>query len=645
MTATILQPSLELREPFPDIPPIWKDPVTGLEVPKSIQANLQYRIAVLKRAAKDEKFRDDMYTAASQSVLFYVNTFVWTYRLFKIGPDGKVLQCPVEEAHVPFITWAIQDEHILKIESSINVGTDLLTDKSRDMGATWDHLVVVDQKWRFEADRSFLLLSRKKDCVDSTGKKGLGNPADPGTLFGKLDYISRWLPSWLMPMHRRRSMHLENLSNRSRIDGESANKSAGSSDRRTAIILDEMAKMAEGEAIKRSTRDVSACRLANSTPDGPGTAFSKWRMDGTIPIFILPWWEHPEKGLGRFTKINEDTDLPKIRSPWYAEEEKRRTPREMAIEVDMDHIASGATFFSAEVIAKHIKTFASKPPVSTGFHIAFRPEVAVAQIPQFIRGNSLQVITARHTPEGAWTFFCHLIDGRLDQTKNYVLGIDISKGLGASNSVISVGCIEDRCKVAEWASAQYAPHDFALIAAAAAIWVGGSRRGQRPFMIWESNNDPGIHFGKMIVKTLRYPNYYSGRTVVNATSSKKAKKYGWHSNTDDKAELLSDYRRAIAHGTFVNPSLKALREAETYVYLPGGQIEPACLMLEDTAARKTHGDRVIADALCLKGIEESGIRSNRPPEAPPANSAGGRYEEWKRDKRAKEQARTWDVRN
>jgi hypothetical protein len=69
-------------------------------------------------------------------------------------------------------------------------------------------------------------------------------------------------------------MHLVNLTNRTRIDGESSNATAGSSDRRTSIFLDEMAKMKEAEAIKRSTKDVTACRLVCSTPNGAGTAYS-----------------------------------------------------------------------------------------------------------------------------------------------------------------------------------------------------------------------------------------------------------------------------------------------------------------------------------------------------------------------------------
>ena len=641
MIETITNPILS--EPFPDIPDLWTCPKTGIQIPKNPAKNIQWRIELLKRAEKDTGFQSELYTMCSQSLLLWINSMVWTYRLFRTAPDGTIRQCTSQEAHVPFVTWEIQDEHLTEIETAIDSGDDLLTDKSRDQGATWDHLVVIYKKWLFEKDRSFLLLSRKEDCVDSAGKKGLTNPADPGTLFGKLDYISMWLPDWMLPIHTRTTMHLINLGNRSRIDGESANATAGSSDRRTAILLDEMAKMAEGEAIKRSTRDVTACRLANSTPNGAGTAFSIWRLSGDVKVFIMPWWEHPEKGVGRHLVTDDSTGITKVRSPWYDKECKLRTPKEVAIELDMDHIGSGETFFDLPVIIKHIKLFASNPPVLAGFHVAFKRDIAIKQMPSIIHRNLIESVETRRMINGPWTFFMHLVNGKPDQTLDYVFGIDIGKGMGASNSVISVGCVQTRRKVAEWASANFAPHDFALIAAASGIWFGGSQRGHRPFMIWEANGDPGIYFGKMLVRELQYPNYYLDRHAINKIGTLRPKKYGWHSSTDKKAELLSEYRRALDHGTFINPSIKALNEAETYVYFAGGQIGPAYMQTENASARKTHGDRVIADALCHFGMQQSHIRVNRVFEAP-KNSFGGRYKKWQRERKEVKLKRTWDFR-
>lgn len=639
----VAESGIHLAEPFPDCPPTWTCPKTGIIVPKDPRKNLQWRRELLKRAAGDTGFQAELYTAASMSLLLWVNTFAWTYRLFIVDSNGARQQCPSSKAHIPFVTWRIQDVHLLEIENAIDTGYDLLTDKSRDMGATWDHIVVVDHKWLFEDDRSFLLLSRKEICVDSTGKKGLHNPADPGTLFGKIDYLTMWLPNWMRPAHTRTTMHLVNRRNQSRIDGESANASAGSSDRRTAILLDEMAKMAEGEAIKRSTRDVTACRLANSTPNGAGTAFSKWRTEGSVKVFVLPWWEHPEKGLGRHVVKNELTSVQKIRSPWYDIETTVRTPKEMAIDVDMDHIGSGDTFFEAETLAKHRQAFASKPPVLAGYHITFKPKIAYKDMPGILRRNQLDTIQARYMKDGPWEFYTHFIDGRLDQTQDYVFGIDIGKGMGASNSIISVGCVQTHRKVAEFASANFAPHDFALIVAAACIWFGGSQRGRRPLVIWESNGDPGIYFGRVFSRDLGYPSCYLDRHTVDQIRNKRPAKYGWHSSTEKKADLLGDYRRALDHGTFINPSQKALGEAETYVYFSGGAIGPACLMEENSSARKTHGDRVIGDALCHKGILETGVRTVKTLKAP-ANSFGGRLEKWQKRRELAKCGRTWDFR-
>ena len=106
---------------------------------------------------------------------------------------------------------------------------------------------------------------------------------------------------------------------------------------------------------------------------------------------------------------------------------------------------------------------------------------------------------------------------------------------------------------------------------------------------------------------------------------------------------MGDYRRALDHGTFINPSAIALNEAETYVYMPGGQIGPASLQEESASARKTHGDRVIADALLNMAMGESLTRVNKTLD-PPQNSLGNRYQEWQQKRKKAKEGRTWDLR-
>jgi hypothetical protein len=231
--------------------------------------------------------------------------------------------------------------------------------------------------------------------------------------------------------------------------------------------------------------------------------------------------------------------------------------------------------------------------------------------------NQLQI-----TKCGSWKFWTAHVPGRLDQTKNYIFGVDISKGQGASNSVVSVLCAETREKIAEFANANVPPYDLARIVAAAAVWFGGSRNGGHPLVIWEANGAPGWDFGRVLVKQLQYPNYYVDK-AVGTVREKAGKRYGWHSSQEKKAQLLGLLRRAYAHGGIINHSDLALTEALSYVHYDDGSIGPAEFVKESADARMTHGDRVIGDALILLGVEDMPAGKSTEP-VPPGRSLGYR---------------------
>lgn len=592
----------------PDVKPVvlpefWECPITGLVIPKGSAANLAWRADLLEAADKDPELQVDLFTACSHSILYFINTFVFTLRV-KDTKEGKEGQA--EYTHLPFCTWLIQDQHILKIEQAIDDGVSLLTDKSRDMGATWDHIAVYVHRLLFSNDESHLMISRKEDAVDMLDGQPKNYPhgalADPGTLFGKIDYVLSRLPEWMLPNLMRKKMHLVNLDTKTRIDGESANANAGSSDRRHSIFLDEMAKMLEGASVKQSTKDVTACRLPCSTPHGAGTAYSKWRLSGTIPVHIMGWWDHPEKGEGLYVK-QDALGRWKIRSPWYDRRCEEDSPKEVATEIDMDHVGSGDTFFEATVVEQHKRLFA-RPP-RRKMSISFPPKkLSDEQIIQAIQKRDVKkVFTGGGGGSGPWKIWCELNSaGRPDQTKTYTIALDLSKGQGASNSTMSVLCNESREKVASFADAHTPPHEMARLACAAAIWFGG--RAGLPLIIWENNGDPGFDFGNQLVQVYRYPRIFFAR-AVGTLGQKKGKRYGWRSSPEAKANALGILRRAYAHGKFRNHDADALNECLTYIYYENGGIGPAELVEESDSARKAHGDRVIADMLCLVALIEA----------------------------------------
>jgi hypothetical protein len=223
---------------------------------------------------------------------------------------------------------------------------------------------------------------------------------------------------------------------------------------------------------------------------------------------------------------------------------------------------------------------------------------------------------------GSWRFWLPNTGGRPDQTKNYVFGIDISKGQGASNSVVSVLCCETREKIAEFADASVPPYDLARIVSAAAVWFGGARSGGHPLVIWEANGDPGYDFGRVIVKTYQYPNYYVDK-ASGTVREKVGKRYGWHSSLEKKAQLMGLLDRAYAHGGIINHSDEALVEALSYVHYEDGGCGPAAFVKESDSVRKAHGDRVIADALVMLGVEDMPKGQMGEP-TPPGRSIGFR---------------------
>lgn len=534
----------------------------------------------------------DWLYACSQSVILWINTFCWTYHQWDVNPlTGQ--RSPAKAQHVPMITWEVQDDALRTLDWCLVNGEDILINKSRDMGASWICLDYIHWHWLFTPDAQLLEMSRTKDYVDKTGNMK--------ALFQKHDYINSWLPWWMIPEgchvggKHRQNMHMYNELNGACIDGESTTKHAASGDRRTIILLDEFAKVEHGRAMRSATRDAGLMRIVNSTVAGPGTEYSRWKNSGQIKVYPLMWWDHPEKGTGRYVEKQDADGRWKIRSPWYNAEEKVRSPIEMAQEVDADDVGSGDVFFSPASIDTHAALFAK--PARMNIDILLDKKVADSVIPSLLKTRKRDKLRIRRGRKAKLRLWCKLINGRPNQAMSYVFGIDLSKGHGASNSVVSIKCVETGEKIGEWACALTPPAEMARVVVALALWVGGRDRCNLPFLIWEKNG-PGLDFGRRMVKEFRYPKYYK-HIPLGKAHDKKSDSYGWHTSRESKEELLTRYDAALTHSTIVNHSIEALDEARHYIRYGDGGIGPAELVEESQSAKKCHGDRTMADAMTL----------------------------------------------
>lgn len=610
------RPSLKM--PFPSQDRYIKDAKTGLLIPRTEIENIEWRSDLLRRAENDPILQEDLLAACNESLHFFASSFCWTLHQFDVDPDtGERFESP--NPHMPFVAWDIQNELFSEFLECLRTGKSILIDKSRDMGASWCCTIFLHWLWLFRESAKLLVMSRTQDYVDK--------PGNHKALFQKHDYINLWLPEWMRPPNCaagqkfRTAMHLHNEINNSTIDGESTTPNAGSGDRRLVLLLDEFSKVENGTAMRSATADVALMRIVNSTPSPlPGSEYSRWKKSGQIKVFVMPYWEHPQKGANRYVKQNDDLSFT-IRSPFFDEQEKVRSAKEMAVELCREDVEAGEGFFNPSNVDRHSALFGREPKYKMS--ILFKKGIADETIKLFLKKKDPSSVRAMRTVNGPLQVWCELFGGRPDQSKSYVFGIDISKGQGASNSVVSIKCKETGEKIAEWADANTPPYEMARVVAALCLWVGGCQPRRLPFLKWEMNG-PGWDFGRVMVRTYSYPYYYR-QTIAGQIVDKETLKYGWHSSREAKKLLLDTLERKYAHGGYINHSLLALEECKSYIYYPDGGIGPAGLFEESPSARKLHGDKVIADALTQ---EDDNVPVSRPEKMPlpPQGSVGWRMQ-------------------
>lgn len=615
----------KLKKPFPSQIQYWTCPVTGIKVPKFEEENIAWRHKLLEKAAKDTGLQKDLLVASAQSELFWINAFAWTYHQFDFDPKtGR--EYPSNRPHRPLITWEIQDLLFENLIDAFKNGHDILIDKSRDMGASWCLLTFFHHIWLFRPQTELREMSRTELYVDGNAK----------SLFWKHDYINYNLPDWMRPPNigkkekNRTKMNMINQLNGSTIAGESTTEFAMSGDRAAALLLDEFAKVKNGNEIRTATEAVSPCRIVNSTPYGAGTEYARWKKSGQIKVFSLPFYEHPEKGRNRMV-IKRDTGDYEIVSPWFELKRKKLPPNALAQEVLAEDLQSGNVFFDISNIQKHINAFACEP--KNRLNIDFKEGIANDQIFRHIHNRDLSVLNiAFANNNGKLSWWKDLVPDRIkidreeitvfrpDQSKTYIIGIDTSKGQGASDSVISIKCKQSGEKVGEWTDNNTPPYEFARVVIAIALWCGGAPPRHYPFLKWEMNG-PGWDLGRLIVKVFHYPFYYIDEKP-GVITSKKGIKYGWHSSKQSKTELLSLYDGVFANGGYINHSKRGLEQAMYYITYPDGSIGPAELSDKKLADRMAHGDIVIADALTIDDKEVP--KSKKEKKSYPVNSHGYR---------------------
>lgn len=579
-------------------------------VPRDEESNRAYRIKVLRECLDNRFARSREMARCKEDCLYWINTYVVQFNPNALGDTAS------SKTVGPFITWDYQEEAVREILGAMEGRRDLVIEKSREMGASWLCLLVMDWGLLFRPWRKFLMISRNADTVDKRG--------DPDCLFWKLDFVHEHLPSWMTEGLVRRKMTFVNKRNGSSITGQATTGKAGVGGRAWAMFIDEFSRIDEDFEVLQGTSDTTGCRIFNGTHFGIGTAFHDLTGRAGWKKLVMHWSQHPDKrkGLYRYNgKSNQievlDKDYvypsdfqfvmsetpaggpyPGLRSPWYDEQCKRKpSQRAVAMDLDIDPCGSVSQVFNP-VLIRVLQTTYCVRAVWEG-DVEYDRET----------GKPVGLTSREGGPLKLW--LTPKPDGSLP-TGRYGAGADLSTGIGNTNSCLSVFNARTGEKVLEYATPHVPPEKLAPLYAAACRMLRDEYNSPALFA-WEKCG-PGLLFGKTMVK-LGYENAYYREGGGHKFSKAAATEPGWYPTPDEKRILLEEYRAALESRQVVNYSEAALQECLPYRYNAQGSPEhPSDVKNEDpTGARVNHGDRVIADGLAYKMIKQLGLRSPQEP--------------------------------
>lgn len=562
----------------------------GLPYPTDFKANVEFRIKVINICSVRGPSQDAMIRRVVADPCCFIDLFCCT-KDPRRNPDV-----------LPFILYDFQRTAVMDIVDAIDGGTDLLIDKSRDMGASWLVLYVFLWYWLFKPGSDFRVGSRKEDFVDQ--------PKVIDTLFEKLRFTLDNLPLWLLPQGFDMKKHstymkLYNPMFGNSIVGESANNNFGSGGRSKAVLLDEFSKWdaSIAESAWTSTADVAKCRLPVSTPCGSGNKFAQLALgtgEEKIKRLSLHWTLHPNKAKYAYYLDGSKQRIPlpspaeafkawsklglRVRSPWYDAEAERRSASDLAQEVDIDYLRSGSPFFDIQALKQqriwtHDKSHSPLSPIPYGKYIKLRLLEVNGQI------------HAREDAEGSWLRVYEIPE----RGCQYAIGADTAEGLTKNDESFCVVRNRYSFHVAAVFNGIIDPEEFSY-----KIWL--VHKYFNNAITAPENNNHG-HTTCLKFDELGGNLYYAKRDTANGVQVNVLKK-GWSTDSRTRPLMLDRLATDIKKLFFEIRDEEIIRQCFTFVRNGEKNGKPE-------ADGMLHDDGVIALAICGQVIEEHPYKAEK----------------------------------
>jgi hypothetical protein len=597
-------------------------------VPKEPEANHRFRSDLLRAAEKSLRMQAALRKMCQVDILFFINAFVWQINFLKKD----------EEQPGPFITHEFQDRVILKepgvhwkgepAEGLNEAGMlwcmendqSLLIEKSREMGASWLCLIVLDWRFLFHRWVKFLCISRSEEAVEKAG--------DSDALFWKLDWIHRHLPKWLLPSHgvRRGRRYFGNKDLGSSITGQASTGLAGVGGRATAMFIDEFSVIREDTEVRAFTANYTNCRIFNGTHRGLDTEMYRLSKQPEIKKLTIHWTQDPAKRRGLYRSASKIDVLdkqheypldfnfdrtgkpvggphPGLRSPYYDRKcIEIGNEAKIAMDMDINPERSVSTFFDSMLIDQLIREYC-QPPWWEG-DLEYERDT----------GKPVKLI---QKTGGRIKLWCALDMSGKPPCDRYGAGGDFSTGTGASNTCLSIASCTTGEKVCEVADPALGPVDAAeFFVALLRLFLD---KHEDPPLFGFEITGPGAKFKIRAVDELKYKNVYR-RIDDYSAGAVESDKIGFDASTKQQRPLLDDYASSLRRHEFLNRSKIAMQECLAWKYDEKGIPRWSGQIADDpSGARENHGDRSVADMICNRMIRNLGLGGEIAPkkEKPP----------------------------
>ena len=563
--------------------------------PKDHQENIRFRASIIEQAERDPLLRATVRELAFRDILFYFNVFLWTF-----DPRTK-------EQHHPFITYDFQDKIILDINEAIEKGENLFIDKSRDMGATWMILGVMDWRWGRLATEHFRIGSRKEDMVDQKG--------DMDTHFEKLRYIHERLPWWMLPegfdhrKHGQTYMKILNPKTGSALIGEATNRDFGRGGRSKGILFDEFQSWEMAEESWRAATDATPCKIALGTPEGAAGKFAELQRGDEVKRKIRIWWYlHPNKigftpehkksvesgdvydKVGKYrVEFKEESkehkgcyldQYGKIRSQWYDKQNADRSSDDIASNIDIDYLTTGRPIFDTRVCSARMAESVESPHYG---ELVWKIRPVFNDRGVVVNHDQLSV---EFVPNSNGLYRIWEMPGKKEYEHGFCIGADTAEGLeqGDYDSAYVLRRFGTRPGVACSLHGHIRIHEYAEELAKVGVFYHGA------IVNVERNN----HGHGVILELVKLYKRLYHKDMFTRGYAEITDKIGWETTSMSKPSLIGQMGKWISENQFDCRDEKFWKETLTFVE-DDGKMEAQ----GKSRGERCYDDRVMGLAITL----------------------------------------------